>query len=680
MNISRRQFIFGPHRLLAQNGEADDAPYIVAGSRLYALGRGSSTLGPIGVEHLVGEMGGIWAHPLKVADGLTVTLTDTNGAPVEPREVVFTERLSEVGWSWQSDQLEVSRRERALPATPAYACQVVLANQGAVPAAGELLVAAHLTFLGCWFGGLASAGSAYHQVGPLVLGNNAAQSGWGVAVGAVELPEQASIEPTERGSVATLGYRFRLAPGEQRSWLVLLSVAQEGGAAAAEQQWHKLIASADTLFASDDHASLLHDLPTLISDSADLSRDMVLAQANLRLLAADYPDTGAYFLAGLPEYPQLFGCDTTYSVPGATGGGFAATVRSALDTLAGYAQRACGRVPHEVTTNGRVFHPGNIQETPQYTIAVWDYLRWSGDLEFARQVFPVCHEGLTELVPAHFGSKQFYPLGDGMVERLGMGSRKLDATCYYLAGLRALAQIGRALGMGDTASYEAQAERGRAAFEQDWWLEDEGLYADSMHSDGGLQLDGHWTAVLPVQLGLAAPERAERVMERLEREFVNQWGLVHTRTHEELVWTLPTGLMALACFQQGRAERGLELTRSIALTAQHGTLGTFKELIPQGLCFVQLWSAGLYVQAIFEGLLGLQPDAVAHRLTVAPCMPTELAPITLRNVRMGAHQLDLTISPRALRLEHRYGPQALSVSYAGVTANVAPGASFTQTV
>ena len=34
-------------------------------------------------------------------------------------------------------------------------------------------------------------------------------------------------------------------------------------------------------------------------------------------------------------------------------------------------------------------------------------------------------------------------------------------------------------------------------------------------------------------------------LERIEREWVNQWGLAHTRAREELVWTLPTGLLAL---------------------------------------------------------------------------------------------------------------------------------------
>lgn len=674
MDISRRQFIFGEHRLTAAGPAAVDAPFILAGPRMYAIGRGSGAIGPIGAEHLAGEMGGIWAHPVKVADGLTLVLRDAAGAELPCSEGVFTESPAEVSWGCRAGDLLLSRRDRVLPGEPAYAALVTLANEGSATVAGTLEVTAHLKFLGCWFGGMASQGGSYAVAGALIHGHDETQPGWGIALGAAVPPDDARVEPRERGAAVTLEYGYKLEPGATRVWMLLLCVSHVGGQAAAASTWHERIERAGSHFADD--GDYLAGLPRLRSAAGDLEGDTAIAQANLRLLEADYPDLGPFFLAGLPEYPQLFGCDTAYTVPGAVAGGFAATSRSALNTLARYAERACGRVPHEITTNGRVFNPGNIQETPQLAIALWDYARWTGDLEFVARLFPICREGLLDYLPAIGGPDPRYPMGDGMVERLGMGSRKLDSACYTIAGLRALADLAAALGEPDGAAYAARADAFHADFERDWWLEGEGLYADSMHSDGRLQLDGHWTQVLPVQLGLAAPERAERVLARLEAEFVSEWGLMHTRGREELVWTLPTGLMALAAFQTGRAERGVELAARIALTARHGTLGTFKELIPEGLCFVQLWSAGLYLQAIFEGLLGLRPDAPAHALAVLPAMPAGHPPVTVRDLRVGAHRINIMISPRALELDHVAGPQALTVTYAGAAHNVAPAATL----
>ena len=72
-----------------------------------------------------------------------------------------------------------------------------------------------------------------------------------------------------------------------------------------------------------------------------VNRDWALAKANLLMLEADYgPYLPGYFIAGVPEYPNLFGCDNTYTTPGATAAGFASSVRSTLVLLGDWARRA----------------------------------------------------------------------------------------------------------------------------------------------------------------------------------------------------------------------------------------------------------------------------------------------------------------------------------------------------
>jgi hypothetical protein len=206
------------------------------------------------------------------------------------------------------------------------------------------------------------------------------------------------------------------------------------------------------------------------------------------------------------------------------------------------------------------------------------------------------------------------------------------------------------------------SELGRR-FEMDWWLEDEQMYADSLHTDGTPKFDGHWTVVLPLQLGMAEPARARCSLERIEREWVNRWGLVHTREREELVWTLPTGLLALTAFRYDKPDLGIRLLQSIAETASYGTLGAFKELIPIGLCFVQLWSAGLYAQGIIEGLLGLNPLAHQHQLSIKPCLPAGWPRARLSAVAVGAHTLTVEIWRDGLDIQHVNGPEPLELRY-----------------
>ena len=41
-----------------------------------------------------------------------------------------------------------------------------------------------------------------------------------------------------------------------------------------------------------------------------------------------------------------------------------------------------GRIVHEVSTNGAVFNPGNVNETPQFISLIWEVFCWTGDQVF----------------------------------------------------------------------------------------------------------------------------------------------------------------------------------------------------------------------------------------------------------------------------------------------------------
>jgi hypothetical protein len=666
VRTTQQSLRFGPITLEADS--AKPAPYFLSGRKLYAIGTTNGALEPVGAEHLVGEMGGVWAHPVKFLDGWYLSIQDSAGRDDLLRCLEFEGHLSDATMKFAHGPLLLTRTDFVADDDAALFSLIEIRNDSSAQWSGTLAFVAEVNILPTWFSGWERGGmELYQDHGLAVAFDKLWQGRWGVVFGSATMPAEVCFGRRDRLPTAELRYEATLQPGERISLEFLVTCDHQNGHYGALQLFGRMTGRGYELLQAKRERYRQTTMEGVMLHTPDrrVNNDWILAKANLLLMEADYgPYLPGFLLAGIPEYPQLFGCDNTYTTPGATGAGFTAIMRSTLNLLGEYARRACGRVPHEITTNGRVFNPGNTQETPQFAIAVWDYFRWTGDTAFLRVIYPICREGLMEYLPGIWDwDGDGYPAGDAMVERQGMGSLKLDSACYVYGAWRALAEMARTLGRPEVEQYERLAADWLQRFERDWWLPDEGLYADSLHSDYRPQLDGHWTQVVPIQLGIARPDRAEQVIERIEREFTNRWGLVHTRDREDRVWTLPTGLLALALLRHGRTQRALHCLNNISLTARYGMLGAFKELIPEGLCFVQLWSAGLYLQCILEGLIGLEPRAHEHQLGITPALPDGWPAASLTDLRVGAHTLNLTVSRAGCTIEQTSGPQPLTIRF-----------------
>ena len=630
-------------------------PVFISGQRIYAITTIGGERHPFGEWHLRDNMGGVWAHPLRILDGWALAL-EMDGIVTPLDHAVRCDLFGAyITRHFTVGTLTLEWTEFAADDQPHYYATLLARNDGAAPVNATVLLRAEADLRFCWFGGVAPAEPEMDTIS-----GGVAWRATGAYAGVTVTLVSASPAAWEiSGRTAQARFPLIVQPGEALALQWRLAVQRNDDPLPG----NVLRAAVDTLSSKIALYRTITSAIRLETPDRDINRYWQVARQNIHMLRADYrPALAPYLLAGLPEYPQLFGCDTTYSVPGVVASGFASIARSALEELGRYAWRACSRVPHEITTNGRVYHPGNIQETPQFAVACWDYVRWSGDLDVLERMYPICVEGLDHFSATLEG--RGYPIGDGVVEVPGMGACKLDVVCYLYQALTTLRDMALTLGRpGDAVRFAGYAGELTARFESDWWIEQEGMYADSLHLNGQPQFDGHWTVLLPVLTGIAAPERAQRVLDRIVREWVNEWGMVHTRGADMRVWTLPTGLLALAAFRHGDADTGIQLLRNIGVTARYGTLGTLKELIPQGLCFIQLWSAALFVQGITEGLFGLSPHAHRHELIIEPRLPSGWSEATLHGLRVGDQTLDLHVTPEYAEIRLLKGDTPLLARY-----------------
>ena len=60
---------------ISNQGQNKGQPYVTAGDRAYLIGTQDGNFPDMG-DHVPGEMGGLWLHPIKLIDGFWATVTD----------------------------------------------------------------------------------------------------------------------------------------------------------------------------------------------------------------------------------------------------------------------------------------------------------------------------------------------------------------------------------------------------------------------------------------------------------------------------------------------------------------------------------------------------------------------------------------------------------------------------
>ena len=413
-------------------------------------------------------------------------------------------------------------------------------------------------------------------------------------------------------------------------------------------------------------------------------------------------DGGMLPAAGIPWYVAPFGRDSLLSAAEA----LIVNPQVARDTLLVLAALQAdtddpwrdsepGKILHELRVGelartGQIPHTpyyGTVDATPLFLMLAGSYYRWTLDLETVARLRPALDAALEWI--DNWGDRD----GDGFIEyerRSPAGLRNhgwkdsedaivhadgslaqgpialVEAQGYVYEAKRRIADVYEAL--GDAALAErlrAQAAELRAAFNEAFWMPDEGFFA--------LALDGRKAQVRSITsnpahclyCGIVDDDKALLVAERLmAADMFTGWGVRTLSSdspaynpmsyHNGSVWPHDNAIaaaglkrygfdpaaqrIAAGLFDVASGARDFRLPELLCGFHRHESRSIVSYPVA---CIPQAWAAAAPFLLI-QSLLGITPDAPQNTLTVErPRLPEWLGSVEIRDLRIGASTVSL---------------------------------------
>lgn len=412
--------------------------------------------------------------------------------------------------------------------------------------------------------------------------------------------------------------------------------------------------------------------------------------------------SGAVIAAGAPWFMTLFGRDSLITSwmtllvdPSLAAGTLLTLARFQGRSVDQLSEEEPGRIPHEMrwgvnaaeeSRAGDLYY-GTADATPLFVMLLGELRRWGLADELVERLLPHADRALEWI--ERYGDRD----GDGFVEYKRATDRGLAnqgwkdswdavsfangrlaeppiALCevqgYVYAAYVARAHFATEAGDEETAKrYEAKAASLKDAFNEAFWLADEGypamgLDADKRPIDSLTSNIGHclWTGILD-------QDRAAKVAERLmSPEMFSGWGVRTLATsmgsynpvsyHNGSVWPHDSAIVAAGLMRYGFVGEAQRVALGLVEAAE-----AFGGRLPELFCGFDRSDLGLPVPyptsgspqawaaatpfSLLRTLLRLDPWAPRLTVFLAPALPPELGDLQMRNVPVSGSRLSIRV-------------------------------------
>ncbi len=481
----------------------------------------------------------------------------------------------------------------------------------------------------------------------------------------------------------------------ERSWLEVLDEDVEGGGMRQivvgcgssfnfpsdfDECVRRLLASdvSPLEYKRDIYLNLTSACSTLHSTDVELDRAYMGAKMNIEALKFSHPLLGLGVLSGLPQSAFFGGRDACLTTLAMSRYGDFNAVRKTLKTLEARRARLpgfsmgfryySGEIPDKIFMDGSTMFKG-ADVTPLFILAVDDYLRWSGDRDFLQHIKHLVRD-------ATWTFKDHDEDRDGLIDHgnfctwmreVSRGKSAVEVQGVWAQALEAAARISEQSGeTSRTRELRRHSSRLRELIVKRFWNQDTGWFYDRIDERGRPDTNITANPLMLLVSSLVPGKEARTIFRRLEsREFTTGWGVrAYSKSNSDYngrelyrgnVWSLVTGWAAISELNYGRAYEGQRYLNTLKKLTKIQMYGAIPENlqgdrpIPCG-CPLQGAASSMLIRGIFDGLLGLTPNAFANEIALQPTLVNGVS-LKLDCIRVGGTLVDLEVSSASRKVK-----------------------------
>ena len=692
------------------------SPFVTAGDRLYMVGHQDGSFPDLG-WHVTGEMGGIWNHPIKLMDGFIAQVEMDGEITCLNQASRFTNYPIANVHQFQVEGLDITRAQFVPDMTEGIYLEYELTNTSNDDKELVFHLNGMIDLMPVWLGertnmvdGIDEA--RYDAEIDGIVGKDE-RNPWYVVYKSTKASSTHTLNSKtcdfERGGQgvnAALSYEIAIPSGNTVTIPFAIAGSDKSLEEAKMHLDQTLSNPRNTFESKAERYRQIENTAKLTIPDKKMEQAFRWVKYNTDWLIRDIEGLGRGITAGIPDYPWFFGADSEYALQGVAAIGMNDLVENTialLDSVSNTVNNSSGKILHEMSTNGAVFNPGNLNETPQYAILIWNVFRWTGDMDFLKKYFPTVEAGMEWLLSENDADRNLLADGYGMMEIHGLESEMIDVAAYTQAAFTAAAEMADVLEMSEKAKeYRMNATKLKELINTEFWADEFDSYADFIGTakdadhliDGaiiradtlnkpwaveelkatqkqvrsfdpkkkqGFVLYHNWVVNTPMEMGIADPDKAIRAL-NTGSKYVNPFGVFVTGIDRDesaetddggfakrmkifsytgAVMTLPTGVQAIAENNYGRPDQALDYLERMTNSFSFALPGSMYEVSPDFGMIVQAWNIYSYAIPIMTQFFGIQPYAHKKEIHLKPQMPAKWKEGSIENVKIGDNEISV---------------------------------------